>query len=220
MEEAKSNSQAFVAHSFTPKRFTHLCRALYADAILVYIAIPFWCTSMAAGNQQKHLEFIFSIKALSFHSRTSIRTHKHIFLYLQWLYCWKSRGETFHTRQHSYLVSLTVKTRKFKLLYFRNETCYGNGNLYRDLLFVYLQPSEIRIRKSSLFRPYHLMTSLWKPSISTLSNIYCSYPLTTTQEDHFTSCENIVNIIQTSCPPCLPPFTFSWFISFIFRFTS
>ena len=87
VEEAKSNSQAFVAHSFTPKRFTHLCRALYGDAILVHIAIPFWCTNMAAGNQQKHLEFIFSIKALSFHSRTSIRTHKHIFLYLQWLYC-------------------------------------------------------------------------------------------------------------------------------------
>ena len=39
------------------------------------------------------------------------------------------------------LVSRTVKTRNFKLLYFRNETCYGNENLYKDLLFVYLQPS-------------------------------------------------------------------------------
>ena len=35
----------------------------------------------------------------------------------------------------------TVKTRKFKLLYFRNETCYGNGKLHKDLLFLYLQPS-------------------------------------------------------------------------------
>ena len=35
----------------------------------------------------------------------------------------------------------TVKTRKFKLLYFPNETYYGNGNLNKDLLFVYLQPS-------------------------------------------------------------------------------
>ena len=41
----------------------------------------------------------------------------------------------------SILVSRTLKTGKFKLLYFRNETCYGNGNLYKDLLFVYLQPS-------------------------------------------------------------------------------
>ena len=39
------------------------------------------------------------------------------------------------------LVSCTVKTRKFKLLYFQNETFYGNGNLYKDLFFVYLQPS-------------------------------------------------------------------------------
>ena len=53
--------------SYMPKRFTHLCRALYGDAIL------------AAGNQQKHLEFTFSIKSLSFHSKTSIRARKHIF---------------------------------------------------------------------------------------------------------------------------------------------
>ena len=41
------------------------------------------------------------------------------------------------------LVSRTVKTRKFKLLYFRNEilVCYRNGNLYKDLFFVHLQPS-------------------------------------------------------------------------------
>ena len=43
------------------------------------IGVPFWCTNMAAGNQQKHLEFTFSIKALSFHSRSSIHTHRHIF---------------------------------------------------------------------------------------------------------------------------------------------
>ena len=39
------------------------------------------------------------------------------------------------------LVSRTVKTRKFKLLYFRNETSYGNGSLYKDLFLVYLQPN-------------------------------------------------------------------------------
>ena len=38
-------------------------------------------------------------------------------------------------------VPCTVKTRKFKLLYFQNETCYRNGNFYKDLLFVYLKPS-------------------------------------------------------------------------------
>ena len=39
------------------------------------------------------------------------------------------------------LVSCTVKTRKFKLLYFRNETCFGAGNLDKDLFSIYLQPS-------------------------------------------------------------------------------
>ena len=36
-------------------------------------------TNTAAGNQQTHLEFTFSIKAFPFHSRASIRAHKHIF---------------------------------------------------------------------------------------------------------------------------------------------
>ena len=44
------------------------------------------------------------------------------------------------------LVSRTVKTQEFKLLYFRNETCYGNGNLYKDLFFVYLRLS---VKKNS-----------------------------------------------------------------------
>ena len=44
-----------------------------------HIGAPFWCTNMAAGNQQKNLKITFSIKALSFHSRTSIRAHKHTF---------------------------------------------------------------------------------------------------------------------------------------------
>ena len=39
------------------------------------------------------------------------------------------------------LVSRTVKTWKFKLLYFRNETCYGTENLYEDFFVVYLQPN-------------------------------------------------------------------------------
>ena len=60
--------------SYFPKRFTHLCMETGR-----HIGVPFWCTNMAAGHKQKHLEFTFSVKALSFHSRTSIRAHKHIF---------------------------------------------------------------------------------------------------------------------------------------------
>ena len=44
--------------SYLLKRFTQLC--------LLCMETPFWCTNMAAGNQQKQLEFTFSLKALSF----------------------------------------------------------------------------------------------------------------------------------------------------------
>ena len=37
-----------------------------------HIGVPFWCTNMATGNQQKHLESSFSIKTPSFHSKTSM----------------------------------------------------------------------------------------------------------------------------------------------------
>ena len=113
---------------------------------------------MAAGNQQKHLEYTFSIKALSLHSRTSIRAHKHISSNT-------TRGETIFQRDSiPILLSSTVKTRKFKLLYFRNihatemETC---TKIYSLFIFNLVY---IRIRKTSLFWLYNLMTSLWKPS--------------------------------------------------------
>ena len=126
--------------SYLPKRFTHLCRALYGDAILVYGS---WCKNMAAGNEQKHMEFTFSIKALSFHSRTVIYVRINISSNTWNGYTAENQEERLFFQRDSIpiLVSRTVKTRKFKLLYFRNETCYGNGNLYKDLLFVYLQPS-------------------------------------------------------------------------------
>ena len=108
--------------------------------------MPYWCTvlvhqygQMAARNQEKRLEFTFSIKVLSFHWETSIPAHKHTLEMVILLRI--KRRDFFHRDSIPILVSRTVKTWKFKLLYFRNETCYGNGNLYKDLLFVYLQPS-------------------------------------------------------------------------------
>ena len=68
------------------------------------------------------------------------------------------------------LVSCTLKTRKFKLLYFRNETCFGAGNLYKDSCFIYLQPSVNKNSWELLFWLCNLMTSLWKPSIVPLRN--------------------------------------------------
>ena len=76
-------------------------------------------------------------------------------------------------RLHS--VSRTVKTPKFTSLYFRNETCFGAGNLYKDLLWkvwtqesffsIYLQPSVKKNSYNLAFWLCNLMTSRWKPSI-------------------------------------------------------
>ena len=94
---------------------------------------------MAAGNQQKHLEFTFSIKALSFHWETSIRAHKHV---LEMVILLKiKRRDFFHQESIPILVSCTVKTQKFKLLYFRNETCYRTG---------YLLKHVVRLKKSCI----------------------------------------------------------------------
>ena len=71
-----SRSQVFVAHSLFVKT---LHAPLYSFLWRGHIGVQFWCTNMAAGNQQKYLEFLFSIKALSFHSRTRIRAHKNTF---------------------------------------------------------------------------------------------------------------------------------------------
>ena len=68
------------------------------------------------------------------------------------------RGESFFQLDSIPIsVSRTVKTRKFKLLYFRNETCYGNGNLCKVLFFVYLQPS---VSKNS--QNFAILTLQWR----------------------------------------------------------
>ena len=56
-----SKSQVFVAHSFWVicRCFTHLCRALNGGTILLV-------HRFGTGNQQKHLEFNFSLKAFFF----------------------------------------------------------------------------------------------------------------------------------------------------------
>ena len=151
-----SKSQVFMAYSFWV-----ICRNV--SRAFVELCVQFWYRNMAGRNQQNHLEFTFSIRAISFHSRASISAHKHIFYYEERLNCWKSGGETFYQRDSiPSLVSRTVKTRKFKLLYFRNETCYGTGNLYKDLFFVYLQS---RVNKNFVKPPYFDFIIWWRVTV-------------------------------------------------------
>ena len=53
-----------------------ICRNISCTFVELCMEMPYWCTVLVHqyGRQKstKHLEFTFSIKALSFHSRTSI----------------------------------------------------------------------------------------------------------------------------------------------------
>ena len=133
-----SKSQVFVA-----QRFWVICRNVSRTFAELCMETPYWCTVLVhqygRRKSTKTSGVHFFYKSSFFHSITRIRAHKNIFSCLEWLYCWKSRGDAFFQRDSiPILVSRTVKPRRFKLLYFRNETCYGNGNLYKNLFFVYL----------------------------------------------------------------------------------
>ena len=86
---------------------------------------PFWCTNMASANQQKHLEFTFSTKALFF-TRELEYVRINIFSNTWNGYTAENEEERLFFKETAFLFwcHASVKTRKFKLLYFRNETCY------------------------------------------------------------------------------------------------
>ena len=44
-------------------------------------------------------------------------------------------------RQHSYFVVMYCENSKVQIAVFRNETCFGAGNSYKDVFSIYLQPS-------------------------------------------------------------------------------
>ena len=95
--------------SYLSKRFTY--RALYGDGVLVY---RFGALIWPLGNQQKHLEFTFSLKALSFFfffTRELAYVHINISSNNWNGYTAKNQEERlFSTRQHSYFGVTHCKT--------------------------------------------------------------------------------------------------------------
>ena len=51
------------------------------------------------------------------------------------------RRDFFSTRQHSYFGVMHCENSEVQIAVFSKRKCYGNANLGKDLLFVYLQPS-------------------------------------------------------------------------------
>ena len=103
--------------SYLPKRLTHLCRALYGDAILVYrFGAPIWPPEINQNIWSSlFLEklFLFTRELLAYvHINPSSNTWNG--------YAAENQEERLFFQRDSIpiLVSRTVKSRKFKLLYF------------------------------------------------------------------------------------------------------
>ena len=121
--------------SYLPKCFTHLWRAFYGDVILVYTVL----VHQYGRRQQKHLALTFSIKAFLL-TRELAYVRRNISSNTWNGYTAQNQNHFFNETAFLFWCYKLWKLGKLKLLYFRNEWCYGNGNLYKDLLFVYLQP--------------------------------------------------------------------------------
>ena len=90
---------------------------------------PYWCTVLVHKYGRRKSTKTSAVRELVY---VRINTSSNTLM----------RGETLFQRDSFPIsVSRNVKTRKFKLSYFRNETRYGTGKMYKDSFFVYLRPS-------------------------------------------------------------------------------
>ena len=162
-----SKSQVFVAHSFWV-----ICRNVSRTFVELCMETPYWCTVLVHqyghGKRQKHLEFTFSTKALSFHSKTSIRADRINISSDTW------NGYTAENQQERLFFNETafqfwchalwqLGSSNCCIFEMKNTTEMETCTKIHFLFIVNLV--NIRIRKTSLFWLYNLMTSLWKPSI-------------------------------------------------------
>ena len=121
-----SKSQVLLARSFSV-----ICRSVSRTFVEHCMETPHWCTVLVHKYGRRK-----STKTSGVRELVSVRINTSSSTLI--------RGETLFQRDSiPILVLRTVKTRKLKLSYFRNETCYGTGKMYKDLFFVYLQPSTV-----------------------------------------------------------------------------
>ena len=147
MEEAKKMKCYKSLRSLWPT-VSELSAETYVSRTFVELCMetPYWCTVLVHQHGRRKSTktsgsslflltlFLFTRELAYVHINISSNTWNGYTAENQ-------EGRLFFKETAFLFVSHTVKTRKLKLLYFRNETCYGTGNLYKDLFFVYLQPS-------------------------------------------------------------------------------
>ena len=149
--------------SYLPKRFTHLCRALYGDAILVH---PFGAPICPPEINKNIWSSLFLLKLFLFtrevaYVRINISSNT-------WRgYTAENQEERLFFNETAFLFWCHAMWKLgssncciFKMKHATEmETC---TKIY--FLFVF-NLVYIKIRKTSLFWLHNLMTSLWKPSI-------------------------------------------------------
>ena len=127
-----------------PHSFSVICRNVSSTFVELSLETPYWCTVLVhqygrrKSTKKSGVHFLY--KSPFFLFLTYVR--KTCLLILEMVMLLKiNRSDVFQRDSIPIFVSRTLKTRKFKLLYFRNGTCYGIGSLQKDLFFIYLQPS-------------------------------------------------------------------------------
>ena len=138
-----SKFQVFLAHSFWV-----ICRNVSYNFAELCMETPYWCT-VGPPIWSPEINKNIMIWSSLFLQKLFLFTRELAYVRINissktWNgYTTENQVERLFNEKAFlfFLVSRIVKTRKFKLLYFRNEVCYGNGNLYKDFFFVHLQPS-------------------------------------------------------------------------------
>ena len=95
--------------------------------------VQFWCTNMAAGNQQKHMQFTFSIKTL-----LSTRKLAYESMYIS-SNTWDGyTAENQEERQHSYFVVTHCENSEVQIAVFSKWNMLREWKLVQRFIFVYL----------------------------------------------------------------------------------
>ena len=143
--------------SYLPKRFTHLCRALYGDAILVYrFGAPIWPSEINNLLFTRELVYVrINISSNTWNGYTAENQEERLFFnetaFLFWCHAlWKLGSSNCCIFEMKHATGMETCTKIYFLFIF---------NLVKT-----------RIRKTSLFWVYNFMTSLWKPSIQSYFN--------------------------------------------------
>ena len=130
-----------VAHSFWV-----ICRNVSRTFVELCMETPYWCTVLVhqygRRKSTKTSGVHFFYKKLFLFTRELVYVRINISSNIWNGYTAENQEERLlSTRQHFYFGVTHCENLEVQIAVFWNETCYGNGNLYKDFRFVYLQPS-------------------------------------------------------------------------------